>query len=82
MFDDNFFDSWLTQKSDDVISKLDREKISTEDMLILLLKSQSNHIRQLETKLKTASLSPVAAAPIPLLKQIDHHICPRCLLPF
>jgi hypothetical protein len=59
MNDDEFFVSWLTQKSEQVISKLGREKLSTEEMLILILKNQSKHISQLEAKLKLVSTPKV-----------------------
>ena len=52
MFDQEILSAWLTKKSDEILSKLGREVITTEDMLILILRVQINHFYQLENKLK------------------------------
>ncbi len=52
MFDQETLSAWLTKKSDEILSKLGREVITTEDMLILILRVQINHFYQLENKLK------------------------------
>jgi hypothetical protein len=52
LFDDILFDSWLTKKSDDILSKVDREKISTEEMLVLILKAQTNHFHHMDVEFR------------------------------
>ncbi len=52
VFDDILFDSWLTKKSDEILSKVDREKISTEEMLVLILKAQTNHFHQMDVEFR------------------------------
>jgi hypothetical protein len=52
VFDNFVFDSWLTKKSDDILSKVDREKISTEEMLVLILKAQTNHFHHMDVEFR------------------------------
>ena len=52
MFDNIVFDSWLTKKSDEILSKVDRERISTEEMIILLLKAQTNHFHHMDDEFR------------------------------
>jgi hypothetical protein len=52
VFDDILFDSWLTKKSDEILSKVDREKISTEEMLVLILKAQTNHFYHMDVEFR------------------------------
>lgn len=52
MFDNIVFDSWLTKKSDEILSKVDREKITTEEMIILLLKAQTNHFHHMDDEFR------------------------------
>ncbi len=52
VFDNQLFDSWLTKKSDEILSKVDREKISTEEMLILILKAQTNHFHHMDVEFR------------------------------
>lgn len=52
VFNNEIFDSWLNKKSDDILSKVDREKISTEEMIILLLKAQTNHFHHMDVDMK------------------------------
>ncbi len=37
MFENDVFDVWLDNKSKEIIVKLDKEKLSTEEMMILML---------------------------------------------
>lgn len=60
VFDNNVFDSWLTKKSDEILSKVDREKISTEEMLVLILKAQTNHFHHVDVEFRNE------------FKKIDH----------
>lgn len=52
VFDDILFDSWLTKKSDEILSKVDCEKISTEEMLVLILKAQTNHFHHMDVEFR------------------------------
>lgn len=52
VFDNLVFDSWLTKKSDEILSKVDREKITTEEMLTLILKAQTNHFHHMDVEFR------------------------------
>ncbi len=52
MFENQLFDHWLAQKSHEILSKMDKEKISTEDMLILTLKAQTNHFHHMDVEFR------------------------------
>jgi len=52
VFNDEIFDSWLNKKSDDILSKVDRETITTEEMIILVLKAQTNHFHHTDIDMK------------------------------
>ncbi|NOT79567.1 MAG: hypothetical protein HOP07_11295 [Bacteriovoracaceae bacterium] len=52
MFNNEIFDSWLNKKSDEILSKVDRERISTEEMIILVLKAQTNHFHHMDEDMK------------------------------
>jgi hypothetical protein len=52
MFENQLFDHWLQQKSQEILAKLDKEKISTEDMLILTLKAQTNHFHHMDVEFR------------------------------
>lgn len=52
VFNNEIFDSWLNKKSDEILSKVDRETISTEEMIILVLKAQTNHFYHVDIDLK------------------------------
>lgn len=52
VFNNEIFDSWLNKKSDEILSKVDREKISTEEMIILVLKAQTNHFHHTDIDMK------------------------------
>ena len=52
VFNNQPFDSWLNKKSDDILSKVDREMITTEEMIILVLKAQTNHFYHTDIDLK------------------------------
>ena len=51
MFNNQIFESWLTKMSDDILSKVNREKITTEEMIILILKAQTNHFHHMDEDL-------------------------------
>ncbi len=52
MFENDVFDVWLDNKSKEIILKLDKEKLSTEEMMILMLKAQTNHFTHLDIELR------------------------------
>jgi ElaB/YqjD/DUF883 family membrane-anchored ribosome-binding protein len=52
MFENDVFDTWLDNKSKEIILKLDKEKLSSEEMIILMLKAQTNHFAHLDVDLR------------------------------
>lgn len=52
VFGNEFFDQWLNQKSTDILAKVEKEKISNEDMLILSLKAQVNHFHHMDIEFR------------------------------
>jgi hypothetical protein len=52
MFGNELFDNWLNQKSLEILNKVEKEKISTEDMLILSLKAQTNHFHHMDQEFR------------------------------
>lgn len=52
MFGNEFFDHWLGEKTKEILQKVDREKISTEEMLILSLKAQTNHFHHMDEEFR------------------------------
>ena len=57
MFDDDLFDKWLDNKSKDIFVKLgDNKTLSSEEMIILVLKAQTNHFAHLDRDLREEML--------------------------
>ncbi len=53
MFDDKFFDQWLDNQSQRVMQKVaDGHGIQPEEMMILMLKAQTNHFAHLDQDLR------------------------------
>ncbi len=52
VFGNEFFDQWLNQKSNEILAKVEKEKISNEDMLILSLKAQVNHFHHMDIEFR------------------------------
>lgn len=52
VFENQLFDHWLNQKSQDILAKMDKEKVTTEDMLILSLKAQTNHFNHMDVEFR------------------------------
>ena len=52
MFENNIFEEWLDKKSKEIILKLDQATLKPEEMMILVLKAQSNHFLHLDTDLR------------------------------
>ena len=57
MFDDKFFDDWLDSQAQKVMGKVaDGEGIAPEQMMILMLKAQTNHFAHLDIDLRNEML--------------------------
>jgi uncharacterized protein YcgL (UPF0745 family) len=52
VFNNQIFESWLTKMSDEILSKVNREKITTEEMIVLILKAQTNHFHHMDVEMK------------------------------
>ncbi len=53
MFDDKFFDDWLDNQAQKVMEKVGNgEGIAPEQMMILMLKAQTNHFAHLDVDLR------------------------------
>jgi hypothetical protein len=52
VFENQLFDHWLSKKSQDILSKMDKEQVTTEDMLILTLKAQTNHFHHMDVEFR------------------------------
>ena len=53
MFDDKFFDDWLNSQAQKVMEKVaSGEGIAPEQMMILMLKAQTNHFAHLDVDLR------------------------------
>ena len=53
MFDDELFEDWLDKKTKSIFSKLGEEAISSDEMILLVLKAQTNHFEHLDKDLRT-----------------------------
>jgi len=53
MFNDKIFDEWLDKKAYQIIEALgDGKALSSEEMMILVLKAQTNHFNHLDVELR------------------------------
>jgi hypothetical protein len=52
VFENQLFDHWLNKKSQDILSKMDKEQVTTEDMLILTLKALTNHFHHMDVEFR------------------------------
>ncbi len=52
MFGNELFDHWLNQKSLEILGKMEKEKITTEEMLVLTLKAQTNHFHHMDEEFR------------------------------
>jgi ElaB/YqjD/DUF883 family membrane-anchored ribosome-binding protein len=54
MFDDKFFDDWLDEQAQKIMEKVaSGEGIAPEQMMILMLKAQTNHFAHLDVDLRS-----------------------------
>nr|VFK33754.1 MAG: hypothetical protein BECKMB1821G_GA0114241_11821 [Candidatus Kentron sp. MB] len=53
MFDNDIFEKWLDTKSQEIVEKMGQgEQLRTEEMMVLVLKAQSNHFHHLDLDLR------------------------------
>ncbi|MFQ5680922.1 MAG: hypothetical protein ACE5GG_02555 [Candidatus Omnitrophota bacterium] len=52
MLNDDIFEKWLDNKSKEIVQKLDRERITSEEMMVLALRAQANHFHALDRELR------------------------------
>ncbi len=57
MFDDELFEDWLDKKTKAIFSKLGEEALSSDEMILLVLKAQTNHFEHLDKDLRTEMAS-------------------------
>jgi hypothetical protein len=58
MFDDKFFDDWLDAQAQKVMEKeANEEGIAPEQMMILMLKAQTNHFAHLDVELRNEMIN-------------------------
>ena len=53
MFDDQLFEDWLDNKTNAIFLKLGEEALSSDEMILLVLKAQTNHFEHLDKDLRT-----------------------------
>ena len=53
MFDDQLFEDWLDNKTKAIFLKLGEEALSSDEMILLVLKAQTNHFEHLDKDLRT-----------------------------
>ena len=53
MFDDELFEDWLDKKTKAIFLKLGEEAISSDEIILLVLKAQTNHFEHLDKDLRT-----------------------------
>lgn len=80
VFNNQPFDTWLNKKSEEILSKVDRERITTEEMIILVLKAQTNHFYHADIDLKKGlgevdrKIESTSSHLNEKIKSIDHKI--------
>jgi methyl-accepting chemotaxis protein len=50
---DEVFHVWLDRKANEIVQKMDKEKLSSEEMMVLVLKAQANHFAHLDQDLRS-----------------------------
>ncbi len=60
MFDDKFFDEWLDAQAQKVMEQVaGGQSISSDQMMILMLKAQTNHFAHLDVDLRSEMRAPL-----------------------
>nr|VFJ48359.1 MAG: hypothetical protein BECKDK2373C_GA0170839_102134 [Candidatus Kentron sp. DK] len=58
MFDNDIFEKWLDTKSQEIVEKMGQgAQLRTEEMMILVLKAQSNHFHHLDQDLRNEMIT-------------------------
>nr|VFJ65025.1 MAG: hypothetical protein BECKDK2373B_GA0170837_11443 [Candidatus Kentron sp. DK] len=58
MFDNDIFEKWLDTKSQEIVEKMGQgEQLRTEEMMVLVLKAQSNHFHHLDQDLRNEMIT-------------------------
>ena len=58
MFDNDIFEKWLDAKSQEIVEKMGKgEQLRTEEMMVLVLKAQSNHFHHLDQDLRAEMIA-------------------------
>jgi len=53
MFDDSMFEKWLDNQTNIIVEKMGSgEKLESEDMMVLVLKAQTNHFHHLDVDMR------------------------------
>jgi len=53
MFDDSMFEKWLDNQTNVIVEKMGSgEKLESEDMMVLVLKAQTNHFHHLDVDMR------------------------------
>ena len=52
MFDNEYFEKWLDEKCAEILKRIQSEKLSTEDMVLLCLKAQTNHFHHMDIEFR------------------------------
>ncbi|CAK0762016.1 hypothetical protein CCP3SC15_270032 [Gammaproteobacteria bacterium] len=68
MFDDKFFESWMDSQAQKVMEQVaSGQSISSDQMMILMLKAQTNHFAHLDVDLRNRHYRK------PLLSSVKHY---------
>jgi Fe2+ transport system protein B len=52
VFNNDFFDLWLGKETDRILNKIDKETITSDEMILLILKAQTNHFAHMDQDIK------------------------------
>ncbi|MBP9674744.1 MAG: hypothetical protein KBD63_06570 [Bacteriovoracaceae bacterium] len=52
MFNNEFFDKWLEEKSSIILNKMNKEALTSEEIILLILKAQSNHFHHMDLEFR------------------------------
>ena len=52
VFNNDFFELWLGKETDRILNKIDKETITSDEMILLILKAQTNHFSHMDDDIK------------------------------
>ena len=52
VFDNEYFETWLDEKCEEILKRIQSEKINTDDMVLLCLKAQTNHFHHMDEEFR------------------------------